>query len=48
MDHMNKAAQKYLQDHEEFSGDWRIDVVSIDLDSKNGFEIKWFKNAVTD
>ena len=35
MDHMSKAAQKYLQDHEEISSDWRIDVISIELNSKN-------------
>jgi len=48
MDHMNKAAQKYIQDHEEISNDWRIDVLSIELNSKRETEIKWFKNAVTD
>ena len=48
MEHMNKAAQKYIQDHEEISNDWRIDVVSIELNSQNGTEIKWFKNAVNE
>ena len=48
MDHMSKAAQKYLQDHEEISNDWRIDVISIELNSKNESEIKWFKNVVTE
>jgi putative endonuclease len=48
MDHMNKAAQKYLQDHEEISGDWRIDVVSVEVNFKNETEIRWFKNAVTE
>jgi putative endonuclease len=47
MDHMVKAAQKYLQDHEEISNDWRIDVISIEINS-NKPEIKWFKNVVTE
>ncbi len=47
MDHMIKAAQKYLQDNEEFSYDWRIDVISIELKSGES-EIKWFKNVIND
>jgi putative endonuclease len=47
-DHMSKAAQKYIQDHEDISNDWRIDVVSIEVDLQNNTEIKWFKNAVTE
>ena len=47
MDHMVKAAQKYLQDHEEISNDWQIDVISIELNS-NEPEIKWFKNVITE
>ena len=48
MDHMNKTAQKYLQDQEDIRDDWRIDVVSIEVNSHNETEIKWFKNAVTE
>ncbi len=48
IDHMKKAAQKYIQDHEEISSDWRIDVLSIDIDFQNKTEINWFKNAVTE
>ena len=48
MDHMIKAAQKYMQDHEELLNDWRIDVISIEVDSQNETEIKWFKNAITE
>ena len=48
LDHMNKAAQKYIQDHEDISNDWRIDVVSIEIKSHNNTEIKWFQNAVTE
>ena len=48
MDHMNKAAQKYIQDHEEITGDWRVDVISIELNSKKESEIKWFKNVITE
>jgi putative endonuclease len=47
MDHMIKAAQKYLQDHEEISCDWRIDVISIELKSGEP-EINWFKNVIND
>ena len=45
---MNKAAQKYLQEHEDISNDWRIDVISIELKNKKESEIKWFKNVITD
>ena len=48
MDHMNKAAQKYLQDHEDILNDWRIDVVSIEVYSHSKTEIKWFKNAISE
>jgi putative endonuclease len=48
MDHMNKAAQKYIQDHEGISSDWRIDVISIELNSKKESEIKWFKNVISE
>ena len=48
MDHMIKAAQKYLQEHEEISGDYRIDVISIEITIKNETEIKWFKNVATE
>jgi len=48
MDHMNRAAQKYLQDHEENSGDYRIDVISIEVNNKKKSEIRWFKNVITD
>jgi len=48
MDHMNRAAQKYLQDHEENSGDYRIDVISIEINNKKESEIRWFKNVITD
>lgn len=46
MDHMSKAAQKFIQEHEEVSNDWRIDVISIEVNSKNETEFKWFKNAI--
>ena len=48
MEHMNKAAQKYIQDHDELSQDWRIDVVSIEVDSRNKSEIRWFENVVNE
>lgn len=48
LEHMSKAAQKYIQDHDELSNNWRIDVVSIELDSSNKSEIKWFENVVNE
>jgi putative endonuclease len=45
MNHMIKSAQKYIQDREDISNDWRIDVVSIEVNTQNRTEIKWFQNV---
>ena len=45
--HLEATAQAYLQDHPEFNGEWRIDVIAIE--KKPGLElpdIEWFENAI--
>jgi putative endonuclease len=48
MSHMVKAAQKYMQDKEDFYNDWRIDVVSIEVNALSQTEIKWFQNVAAE
>ena len=48
MNHMIKAALKYIQDHDNLLNDWRIDVISIELNTKKEIEIKWFQNVATE
>jgi len=46
-EHMISAAEFYLQEHAEFSGDWRIDVISIrKVKARESLEIIHFENAV--
>lgn len=45
MQHMIDSAEFYLQEHPEFSGDWRIDVVAIQKCSHEEPEITHFKNV---
>ncbi|MEJ2351489.1 MAG: YraN family protein [Anaerolineales bacterium] len=45
--HLLAAAQSYIQEHPEFDGDWRIDVIAIQRDpSKAQPTITHFENAV--
>lgn len=44
---LEAVAQCYLQDHPQFTGEWRIDVIAIE--KKSGLEIpdvEWFENAI--
>lgn len=45
--HMIDSANAYLQEHSDWQGDWRIDIISIlKLRSDTQPEIQWFENAV--
>jgi putative endonuclease len=48
MNHMIKAAGKYIQDHEDSIKDWRIDVISIEVNAKSQPEIQWFQNVASE
>jgi putative endonuclease len=43
--HILEAAQTYLQEHPEFEGDWRVDVVALRRVKGAPPEIKHFENA---
>jgi putative endonuclease len=46
--HLLSAAQSYLQSHPELNGDWRVDVIAIQLSaSSREPTILHFENAVT-
>lgn len=46
MTHMVASAQRYLQLHPDYDGDWQIDVIAIFAASANqSLEIKWFENV---
>lgn len=45
--HMIKSALAYINEEHDLVANWRIDVISITLDSSNKTEIQWFKNAVS-
>lgn len=45
--HLLEASQAFLQEHPEFDGDWRIDVIAIQsLSSETEPQIEHFENAV--
>ncbi|MEW6718724.1 MAG: YraN family protein [Chloroflexota bacterium] len=47
-EHLIEAAQAYLQEHPEFSGDWRIDVIAIHIKKPNARpDIRHIENAVS-
>ncbi|MEJ2759909.1 MAG: YraN family protein [Anaerolineales bacterium] len=46
MAHMVDSAQRFLQLHPEFSGDWQIDVMAIYASPKRQpLEIRWIENV---
>jgi putative endonuclease len=45
-EHMQSAAEAYIQSHPEISGDWRIDVISIYRHPNAAPEIVHFENAL--
>jgi putative endonuclease len=47
-EHLLASAQAYLQNHSEFEGDWRIDVIAIWRKDRNApQQIIHFENALT-
>lgn len=48
VEHLTKSALHFMQTHPEESGEWRIDVISINKNTKGEppYRIEWFKNAV--
>ena len=45
--HLEATAQAYLQDHPDFNGEWRIDVIAIEQKPGSELpEIEWFENAI--
>lgn len=47
-EHLLDSAQAYLQNHPEFEGDWRIDVIAIWRKDRNApQQIIHFENALT-
>ncbi len=47
MEHMQAAAQAYIQSHPEMGGDWRVDVISIFRCPSGEPEIIHFENALS-
>ena len=45
--HLMASAQAFIQDHPELPGNWRIDVIAINLRPDKKPEIEWFENAVS-
>jgi putative endonuclease len=45
--HMLQSAEAYLLEHDEYQGDWRVDVISIFQPGTGYPEIVWFENALT-
>lgn len=47
IEHLLHAAEAYMQEHENLSDNWRIDVIAIvgGMNVRKN-EIEWFKNAV--
>ena len=46
--HLLSAIQSYLQSHPELDGDWRVDVIAIQLgNSANGLVLTHFENAIS-
>jgi putative endonuclease len=47
MEHLERAANYYRQNHDELPASWRIDVVAIELDAKNTLKrIELIENAI--
>jgi len=46
--HLLSAIQSYLQSHPELDGDWRVDVIAIQLNnSAAGSDLTHFENAIS-
>jgi putative endonuclease len=46
-EHMQAAAEAYIQAHPEISGDWQVDVISIYRRPSTPVEIVHFENALS-
>ncbi len=46
-EHLVSSALSYIQEHPELPCQWRIDVISINLDPGRAPEFEWFENAVS-
>lgn len=46
-EHMRCAAEYYFQQHPEINIDWRIDVISIEMQANEDPHIVHFENAIT-
>jgi putative endonuclease len=47
-EHLSQSAQAYMQAHEEFKGDWRVDIIALRGKPGGGEpEIQWFENALS-
>ncbi len=43
--HMADSAQRFLQLHPEYEGEWQIDVIAVYAPSQGVAEIRWFENV---
>ncbi len=46
-EHLVASALAYIQEHPELPGQWRIDVISINLNPGRKPDFEWFENAVS-
>ena len=44
--HLLSAIESYLQLHPELEGEWRVDVIALQIDSKTGSVLTHFENAI--
>jgi len=47
-EHIRKTALEYIQSNLDLEIEWRLDVISINVDWTNNIAIRWFKNAISD
>jgi putative endonuclease len=47
IDHMRSAAEFYIQEYSEQASEWRIDVISIQLQANEAPAIVHFENAIS-
>jgi len=44
--HLLSAIESYLQSHPELDGEWRVDVIALQISSKTASELTHFENAI--
>ncbi|MDO9545295.1 MAG: YraN family protein [Pelolinea sp.] len=47
-EHIRRSALEYIQSKLDLEIEWRLDVISINVDWKNKTAIRWFENAISD